>query len=80
MAAKPIPRVEDATEVTINPDNTVVGQVEVNNGGMVKFEVSSYPYNQQGQQYNECYVTITSANISWGISPDAGPSTIKVGN
>jgi len=69
---------EDNTEVTIASDGTISGQVEVNNGGVVKFQVSGYPTNPPGT--NTCIVTITSADISWAISPDAGQNTIKVGN
>jgi len=83
MAADPIPMPEDSTEVTINPDNSINGQVEVNNGGVVKFQVSSYPAipnTNPVEYYNSCTVTITSSDISWSVSPDDGQNTIKVGN
>ena len=83
MAADPIPMPEDSTEVTINPDNSINGQVEVNNGGVIKFQVSSYPAipgTNPVEYYNACTVTITSSDISWSVSPDAGQNTIKVGN
>lgn len=72
---------ETDTEVTINPDDSVVGQVNVNNGGMVKFQVSSYPTDPStGAPYNTCIVTISSSDISWETLPIAGQNTIKVGN
>jgi hypothetical protein len=74
---------EDSTEVTINPDNSINGQVEVNNGGVIKFQVSNYPAipnTDPVQYYNACTVTITSSDIGWSVSPDAGQNTIKVGN
>ena len=83
MAADPIPMPEDSTEVTINPDNTIDGQVEVNNGGVIKFQVSSYPAipnTDPVEYYNTCTVTITPSDISWSVSPAAGQNTIKVGN
>jgi hypothetical protein len=83
MAADPIPMPEDSTEVTINPDNTIDGQVEVNNGGMIKFEVSRYPAipnTDPVEYYNTCTVTIEPGDISWSVSPAAGQNTIKVGN
>lgn len=81
MAAEPIPMPGDSTEVTIASDGTVTGQVEVNNGGMVKFEVSGYPTDSStGAPYNTCIVSISSADISWATSPAAGQNSIKVGN
>ena len=81
MAAEPIPMPEDSTQVTSNSDGTVSGDVSVNNGGVVKFQVSSYPTNPQtGSPYNQCIVTITPSNITWATVPDAGQSTISVGN
>ena len=83
MAAEPIPMPEVNTEVTINPDNSVVGQVEVNNGGMVKFQVSSYPpipNTNPVEYYNTCTVTIASSDINWSVSAADGQNTIKVGN
>jgi hypothetical protein len=81
MAAEPIPMPENSTEVTINSDNSINGQVSVNNGGVVKFQVSSYPTDPQtGAPYNTCTVTISSSNVSWSTSPAAGQNTIKVGN
>ena len=81
MAAEPIPMPEDSTEVTINSDGSVSGVVSVNNGGVVKFQVSSYPTDPStGAPYNECIVTLSSSNITWATSPAAGQSTIKVGN
>jgi hypothetical protein len=81
MAAEPIPMPETSTEVTINSDNSINGQVTVNNGGVVKFQVSSYPNDPQtGSPYNTCTVTISSSDISWSTSPAAGQNTIKVGN
>lgn len=81
MAAQPIPMPEDSTEVTINADGTVTGQVEVNNGGVVKFQVSGYPTDPQtGAPYNTCIVTISQSDISWATTAIAGQNTIKVGN
>jgi len=81
MAAEPIPMPEDSTEVIINSDGSISGEVSVNNGGVVKFQVSSYPIDHNtGAPYNECFVTLTSANITWGTSPAAGQNTISVGN
>jgi hypothetical protein len=81
MAAEPIPMPENSTEVTINSDNSINGQVSVNNGGVVKFQVSSYPTDPQtGAPYNTCTVTISSSDVSWSTSPAAGQNTIKVGN
>src|SRR5258708_2909456 len=70
MAAEPIPMPEDSPQVTINPDDTVVGQVNVNNGGVVKFQVSSYPTDPStGAPYNTCIVTISPSDISWETLP-----------
>ena len=81
MAAEPIPMPEDSTEVTINSDGTITGAVSVNNGGVIKFQVSSYPTNPNtGTPYNDCIVTITSSDVTWATSAAAGQSTIKVGN
>ena len=81
MAAEPIPMPEDSTEVTINSNNSINGQVTVNNGGVVKFQVSSYPTDPNtGAPYNECFITISSSDITWATSAAAGQSTIKVGN
>jgi hypothetical protein len=81
MAAQPIPMPQDSTEVTINSDGTVSGQVEVNNGGVVKFQVSGYPIDPQtGAPYNTCIVTISQSDISWETTAIAGQNTIKVGN
>jgi hypothetical protein len=83
MAAQPIPMPEDSTEVKINPDNTIDGQVQVNNGGMIKFEVSSYPAipnTNPVEYYNTCTVTIAQSDISWSVSAAEGQNTIKVGN
>jgi hypothetical protein len=81
MAAEPIPMPETSPEVTINPDNSINGQVTVNNGGVVKFQVSGYPIDQStGAPYNTCTVTISSSDISWSTSAVAGQNTIKVGN
>jgi hypothetical protein len=81
MAANPIPMPEDSTEVTINPDNTIDGQVEVNNGGVVKFQVSGYPIDPvTGAPYTVCIVTIQPGDIGWATSAAAGQNTIKVGN
>lgn len=66
---------DPANQVTINSDGSVDGQVEINNGGEVKFQVSGYPAGS-----NVCIVSITSSNISWSSSPIAGQNTIKVGN
>jgi hypothetical protein len=62
-------------EVTINSDGSIDGQVEINNGGEVKFQVSSYPAGM-----DVCTITITSSDVSWSASPIAGQNTIKVGN
>lgn len=62
-------------EVTINSDGSIDGQVEINNGGEVKFQVSSYPAGM-----DVCTITITSSDVSWSASPMAGQNTIKVGN
>ena len=75
MAAEPIPMPETSDEVTIASDGTVTGQVQVNNGGVVKFQVSGYKPG-----YNTCIVNITSENITWAAVPDEGQNTIKVGN
>jgi hypothetical protein len=79
MAAKPIPMPKKNTQVTIDPDGKVSGRVQVNNGDVVKFNVSGYPKNPPGT--NTCIVTITSANITWEAVPLVkGQNTIKVGN
>lgn len=62
-------------QVTINSDGSIDGQVEINNGGEVKFQVSSYPPGM-----DVCTITITSSDVSWSASPIAGQNTIKVGN
>jgi hypothetical protein len=81
MAAEPIPMPENNTEVTINSDGSISGDVSVNNGGVVKFQVSSYPINPQtGSPYNQCIVTLNSSNISWQTIAAAGQSGITVGN
>jgi hypothetical protein len=81
MAAEPIPMPEDSTQVTINSDGSVSGGVSVNNGGVVKFQVSGYPNDPQtGAPYNLCIVTINSSNISWLTIPDGGQNGITVGS
>lgn len=78
MAAKPIPRPENDTQVTIGPDGKVSGRVQVNDGNVVRFKVSAYPTNPPG--INTCIVTIDQGNITWEASPLRGQNTIKVGN
>jgi hypothetical protein len=81
MAAQPIPIGDPTNEVEIDSSGTVSGEVQVNNGGEVKFNVTSYGIDPHtGQTANTCIVTITSANISWTTLADAGQNTIKVGN
>ena len=81
MAAEPIPMPEDSTEVTINSDGSINGDVSVNNGGVVKFQVSAYPIDPQtGSPYNLCIVTINSSNISWQTIAAAGQNAITVGS
>lgn len=75
MAAQPIPRPEDSTEVDIAADGTVTGQVQIKNSGVVKFDVTSYPNG-----YNTCIITITSANVTWENLPIETENTIKVGS
>jgi hypothetical protein len=71
----------DDNKVTINSNNSIDGQVEVNNGGVIKFEVSSYPTDPQtGEPYNVCIVTIQDTDISWETTATEGQNTIKVGN
>lgn len=72
MAQDPL---DPSNEVEIAADGTVSGQVTVNNGDVVKFQVTGYPDGA-----NVCIVNITSANISWDYDPIAGQNTIKVGN
>jgi hypothetical protein len=82
MAAEPIPLLDASTEVDIYADDTVTGQVHVNNGGVVKFQVVG-PYGidpRTGQPGNVCVVTIAGAQIGWTTVADAGPNTIKVGS
>ena len=81
MAADPIPMPEDSTQVTINSDGTITGDVSVNNGGVVKFQVSAYKIDPQtGSPYNLCIVSIGPSNISWLTIPDAGQNGITVGS
>ena len=81
MAAEPIPMPEDSTQVDINAQGVINGLVDVNNGGVVKFNVTQYGIDPStGQQGNICIVTITSSNITWSTSAAAGQNTIKVGN
>jgi len=75
MAAEPIPMPEGSTEVEIDANGVVRGVVPINNGGVVKFEVTSYKPG-----YNTCIVTIDSSNISWANSAIETENTIKVGN
>jgi len=81
MAADPIPMPANDTEVTINADGSVDGEVEVNNGGVIKFQVTGYPTDPStGEPYNVCIVSVTTTNISWATEAIAGQNTIKVGN
>lgn len=81
MAAEPIPMPEDSTQVDIDQYGNPSGQVEVNNGGVVKFNVTQYGIDPNtGQQGNICIITLTSGNVTWSTSADAGQNTIKVGN
>lgn len=75
MAAEPIPLPKFATQVDIDQNGNVTGQVQVNNSGVVKFNVTQYKNG-----YDSCIVNITSANITWVQSAAAGEQTIKVGN
>lgn len=81
MAAEPIPMPEDSTQVDIDQNGNISGQVEVNNGGVVKFNVTQYGIDPNtGQQGNVCEITLTSSNVAWSTSAAAGQNTIKVGN
>ena len=81
MAAEPIPMPADSTQVDIDQFGNISGEVEVNNGGVVKFNVTQYGIDPNtGQQGNVCIITLTSANIAWSTSPIEGQNTIKVGN
>lgn len=75
MAAQPIPRPEDSTQVDIDANGNVTGEVHVDNGGVVKFNVTGYKPG-----YNTCIVTFSSGNITWGNSLAQGGNTIKVGS
>jgi hypothetical protein len=88
MAAKPLPMTGPSNEVDIDQNGIVTGSMTVNNGGLVKFDVTSYPTDPNtGQPYNQCMVTIGPGNISWATVSQqqrvatgfAGTSTIKVG-
>ena len=76
MATQPIQQVTDNPQVTISPNGTY-STVTINNGGVVKFEVSSYPPGT-----NQCNITlgITFSNQSVVPIKDAAPGTIKIGS
>ena len=81
MAAQPIPIGDPGNAVDIDSSGNVTGEVQVDNGGEVKFNVTSYGIDPvTGQTANTCIVTITSANIGWTTTAAAGQNTIKVGN
>jgi hypothetical protein len=88
MAAKPLPITGPANEVDIDQYGNVSGSVIVDNAGVVRFHVTQYPIDPNtGQPYNQCIVSIQQSDVSWATttvrsitaSPDAGTSTIKVG-
>jgi len=64
-----------SNEVTIDENGNVTGKVLINNSGNVKFDVSKYKTGK-----NQCIVTITSANVTWGTTPDANGGTVVVGS
>lgn len=85
MALRDISLVGDpANQVDISSTGTIAGTVTVNNGGVVKFNVDSYPIDPgTGTAYNVCTITLTSASVAWSHS-SPGPAggvtgTIKVG-
>jgi hypothetical protein len=81
MAAEPIPIPQDSTQVDIDQYGNITGLVEIKNSGVVKFDVTKYGIDPNtGHQGNVCIITLTSANVNWSTSPDAGENTIKVGN
>lgn len=81
MAAQPIPRPEDATEVEIDEYGNVTGQVHVKNRDMVKFNVTKYGIDPNTkEQGNVCIVNISKENITWGTLAADTENTIKVGN
>jgi hypothetical protein len=80
MAAQPVPLTGPNDEVQIYADS-VSGEVQINNGGMVKFQVMEWPIDPNtGQPYNTCMVNITEADISWATEDTLTQNTIKVGN
>jgi hypothetical protein len=88
MAARPLPITGPTNEVDIDQYGNVSGAVTVNNGGVVKFNVTQYPIDPNtGQPYNQCMVSVKQEDVSWATTtarsltatPDSGISTIKVG-
>ena len=73
--AQPAPAPGYSNEVSIDQNGNVTGQVLVNNSGQVKFDVTSYK-----QGHNQCIITITSANVTWGNTPTANGGTVVVGS
>jgi hypothetical protein len=78
LPATPFP-VDDPgnNKITINPDGTwTPNSVTINNGGVVNFDVPTWPAGM-----NTCTITIGSVTFSYtaGISGTPG-GTIKVGS
>ena len=73
----PVADPPESNKITINPDGTwSPASVTINNGGVVKFDVTSYPPGM-----NTCTVTIGS--VTFSFSPDTKETpggTIKVGS
>jgi hypothetical protein len=84
MATQPIEIRESNPQITINPDGTFSPDpVDVNNGGLVKFQVSSYPPGT-----TECYIRISvtfpgeeTKDVAYAMSSSgAAAGTIKIGS
>lgn len=72
--AQPAPAPIYSTEVSIDEYGNVTGQVLADNPGNVKFDV------KYKQGHNQCIITITKANVTWGNTPTGNGGTIVVGS
>jgi hypothetical protein len=74
MAAQPSVVFDSNPTVTINPDGTY-SSVTLNNGGVVKFDVSAYPAGT-----NQCNISLSITFSAAANIKDTPSGTIKIGS
>ena len=82
MATQPVEVMQSNPKITINSDGTFTPDpLTINNGGLVKFEVSGYPSGS-----TECYIQVTVSFPSQETktlmmsSANTAGGTIKIGS